>query len=182
MYADLYKAWKSEKSSSLPQLLPADIYDRTIMYLNGVNDELSNIDTHTIQSRLLAREKQMTERLLDELRQTRIRKIISAAQNQIPIQTTSLTEEESRLLEKIRQSLSSLDQRLPVPPQKEEITDELRVVRFLENIPEIVGVDLRIYGPFKKEDVASLPAPNAHALEKQGAAKAIEVKGIFPEN
>ena len=178
MYVDLYKAWKSEKSSSLPQPLPADIYQRTIMYLNGVNDELSTTDTHTIQGRLLASEKQMTERLLDELRQTRIRKIISAAQNQVPIQTASLTEEESRLFEKIRQSLASLDQRLPVPPQIEEITDELRVVRFLEDIPEIVGVDLRIYGPFKKEDVASLPAPNAHALEKQGAAKAIEVKGI----
>jgi len=178
MYTDLYRAWKSEKSSSLPQLLPADLYHRTIMYLNGLNDELSTTDTHTIQGRLLAREKQMTERLLDELRQTRTRKIISAVQNQIPIQTTSLTEEEARLLEKITQSLSSLGQPLPVSNQKEQMTDELRVVRFLEDIPEIVGVDLRIYGPFKKEDVASLPAPNAHALEKQGAAKAIEVKAI----
>jgi len=178
MYTDLYMAWKSEKSSSLPKPLPADLYHRTIMYLNGLNDELSTTDTHTIQGRLLAREKQMTERLLDELRQTRIRKIISAAQNQIPIQTTSLTEEESRLLEKITQSLSSFGQPLPVSHKKEQMTDELRVVRFLEDIPEIVGVDLRLYGPFKKEDVASLPAPNAHALEKQGAAKAIEVKGI----
>ena len=119
----------------------------------------------------------MTERLLGELRQTRIQKIISAAQNRIPIQQASLTEEEFGVLEKINQSLSSLGQ-LPVQPQKEGLTDELRVVRFLEDIPEIVGVDLRIYGPFKKEDVASLPAPNAHVLERQGAAKSIEVRGI----
>ena len=148
------------------------------MYLNGVNDELSTTDTHTIQGRLLVREKEMTERLLDELRQTRIQKIISAAQNRIPIQQTSLTEEELGVLEKINQSLSSLGQQLPVQPQTDGLADELRVVRFLEDIPEIVGVDLRIYGPFKKEDVASLPAPNAHALERQGAAKAIEVRGI----
>jgi DNA replication factor GINS len=147
------------------------------MYLNGVNDELSTTDTHTIQGRLLVREKEMTERLLGELRQTRIQKIISAAQNRIPIQQASLTEEEFGVLEKINQSLSSLGQ-LPVQPEKEGLTDELRVVRFLEDIPEIVGVDLRIYGPFKKEDVASLPAPNAHALERQGAAKPIEVRGI----
>jgi DNA replication factor GINS len=178
LYSDLYKAWKSEKSSSLPQTLPVDLFQRTIMYLNGVNDELSTTDTHTIQGRLLVREKEMTERLLGELRQTRIQKIISAAQNRIPIQQTSLTEEEFVVLEKINQSLSSLGQQLPVQPQKEGLTDELRVVRFLEDIPEIVGVDLRIYGPFKKEDVASLPAPNAHALERQGAAKAIEVRGI----
>jgi DNA replication factor GINS len=178
MYSDLYKAWKSEKYSSLPQPLPADLYHRTIMYLNGVDEELSTTDTHTVQGRLLVKEKEMTERLLDELRQTRIQKIIAAAQNRIPIQTTSLTEEESAVLEKIRQSLSSLHQQLPTSPKKEDLTEELRVVRFLEDIPEIVGVDLRIYGPFKKEDVASLPAPNAQALEKQRAAKAIEVKGV----
>jgi DNA replication initiation complex subunit (GINS family) len=139
---------------------------------------MATTDTHTIQGRLLLREKEMTERLLGELRQTRIQKIIAAAQNRVPIQSTSLTEEETSVLEKIKQSLSSLDQQLPTSPRREETTEELRVVRFLEDIPEIVGVDLRIYGPFKKEDVASLPAPNAYALEKQGAAKAIEVKGI----
>jgi len=55
---------------------------------------------------------------------------------------------------------------------------ELMVVRFLQDIPEIVGTDLRIYGPYKKEDVGSLPGENAHALIKQGAAKPIEVKGF----
>jgi DNA replication initiation complex subunit (GINS family) len=37
---------------------------------------------------------------------------------------------------------------------------------------------LRIYGPYKKEDVGSLPAQNAQVLVKQGAAKVIEVKGV----
>ena len=148
------------------------------MYLNGIDQELSTTDTHTVQGRLLLMEKDMTERLLGELRQTRIQKIMAAAQNRIPIQTTSLTEEESAVLEKVKQSLSSLNQQFPASPKKEDLTEELRVVRFLEDIPEIVGVDLRIYGPFKKEDVASLPAPNAQALERQGAAKAIEVKGL----
>ena len=176
MYSELYKAWKSEKSSALPQPLPADFYRQTMMYLNGINDELSTTDTHTIQGRLLVTEKEMTERLLNELRQTRIQKIVSSAQNQIPIQPTSLIEEESNVFEKIKQSLSSLRQQ--PPDRNDDQNGELSVVRFLEDIPEIVGVDLRIYGPFKKEDVASLPAPNAHALERQGAAKAIEVRSI----
>ena len=177
MYNDLYQAWKSEKCSSLPQPLPTDLYHRTIMYLNGIDQELSTTDTHTVQGRLLLMEKDITKRLLGELRQTRIQKIMAAAQNRIPIQTTSLTEEESAVLEKIKQSLSSLNQQFPGSQKKDDLTEELRVVRFLEDIPEIVGVDLRIYGPFKKEDVASLPAPNAQALERQGAAKGIEVKG-----
>jgi len=175
MYSDLYKAWKSEKSSSLPQPLPTELYHRTTMYLNGVNAEISTTDVHTIQGRLLVREKEMTERLLNELKQTRIQKIISATQNQIPIQSASLTEHELDMLENIKKSLSSTGE--PPTLQESGVNSELMVVRFLEDIPEIVGVDLRIYGPFKKEDVASLPTPNAHALEKQGAVKAIEVRG-----
>jgi DNA replication initiation complex subunit (GINS family) len=160
----------------MPQPLPADFYQQAMMYLSGVNEELTTADTHTIQGRLLVTEKEMTERLLNELRQTRIQKIVSVAQNRISIQTTSLIEEELNVFEKIKQSLSSLRQQ---PPHRQDgQTGELSVVRFLEDIPEIVGVDLRIYGPFKKEDVASLPAPNAHALEKQGAAKAVEVRSI----
>jgi len=54
----------------------------------------------------------------------------------------------------------------------------LSVVRFLQDIPEIVGTDLKIYGPFKKEDVGSLPNQNAYALVKQGAAKEIEVRNF----
>lgn len=151
------------------------------MYLKGLDEELSTTDKHTIQGRLLVREKEMTERLLQELREDRIRKIVLAAENHIPIQTSSLTEDESGLLERIEQSVASLKQQLVTSPKSDDQTDELRVVRMLEDIPEIVGVDLKIYGPFKKEDVASLPAPNAQALEKQGAAKAIEVKN-FPKN
>ena len=38
------------------------------------------------------------------------------------------------------------------------------VVRFLENIDEIVGADLEKYGPFKVEDIATIPYENAQAL------------------
>ena len=38
------------------------------------------------------------------------------------------------------------------------------VVRFLENVDEIVGADLEKYGPFKAEDIATIPYENAQAL------------------
>jgi DNA replication factor GINS len=38
------------------------------------------------------------------------------------------------------------------------------VVRFLENVDEIVGADLEKYGPFKVEDIATIPYENAQAL------------------
>ena len=38
------------------------------------------------------------------------------------------------------------------------------VIRFLNEVDEIVGVDLEKYGPFKTEDIATIPYENAQAL------------------
>lgn len=38
------------------------------------------------------------------------------------------------------------------------------VIRFLKEVDEIIGVDLEKYGPFKTEDVATIPYENAQAL------------------
>ena len=38
------------------------------------------------------------------------------------------------------------------------------VLRFLKEVDQIVGVDLEKYGPFKPEDIASIPYENAQAL------------------
>jgi DNA replication factor GINS len=38
------------------------------------------------------------------------------------------------------------------------------VIRFLKEVDQIVGADLEKYGPYKSEDVATLPYENAQAL------------------
>lgn len=38
------------------------------------------------------------------------------------------------------------------------------VIRFLKEVDQIVGADLEKYGPFKSEDIATLPYENAQAL------------------
>jgi DNA replication initiation complex subunit (GINS family) len=48
-------------------------------------------------------------------------------------------------------------------------------LRFTKPIPSIMGADMKSYGPFVAEDVASLPAVNAKMLVKQGLAVLIEV-------
>ena len=44
------------------------------------------------------------------------------------------------------------------------------VVRFLQEIDEIVGADLERYGPFKTEDIATIPYENAQALISKNIA------------
>ena len=46
------------------------------------------------------------------------------------------------------------------------------VIRFLQEVDEIVGADLEKYGPFKIEDIATIPYENAQAL----IAKNIAIK------
>jgi len=48
------------------------------------------------------------------------------------------------------------------------------VVRFVQEVPAIIGVDMKTYGPFKPEDIATLPAENAKILIKKGLAVEIE--------
>ncbi|MCL2359210.1 hypothetical protein [Candidatus Bathycorpusculum sp.] len=58
--------------------------------------------------------------------------------------------------------------------QPTHVTHKRLTLRFIKSIPAIMGADMKSYGPFTAEDVASLPALNAQILVKQGLAVLIE--------
>jgi DNA replication initiation complex subunit (GINS family) len=185
MYSELYKAWKSEKTSPSPEPLPKDFYQRVTSYLKSLQEDSLSSDAHSIQGRLVTREREIAGRLLDELRETRLRKILENAKNGISLAGDQLTDEEQTLAKTIGSSLKGFkENQIEKKDAPSPAHIDLAVVRFLQDIREIVGIDLKIYGPYKKEDVGSLPTQNVHALVKQGAVKLIEVKGILqrPEN
>ena len=47
------------------------------------------------------------------------------------------------------------------------------VIRFLQEVDEIIGADLEKYGPFKIEDIATIPYENAQALIAKNIATKI---------
>ena len=49
-------------------------------------------------------------------------------------------------------------------------------VRFVKEFAEIVGVDLEKYGPFKPEDIATIPNENAQALISNGVALKVRIE------
>jgi DNA replication factor GINS len=70
---------------------------------------------------------------------------------------------------------------LPEKTTSEPAETRLEVVRFLSDFPAIIGVDLKTYGPFKAEDIATLPVENASALISQGVVKQVRFsEGIAP--
>ncbi|MBT8242337.1 MAG: DNA replication complex GINS family protein [Nitrosopumilus sp.] len=50
------------------------------------------------------------------------------------------------------------------------------VVRFLNEVDEIVGADLEKYGPFKTEDIATIPYENAQALIAKNVATKVHLE------
>lgn len=65
----------------------------------------------------------------------------------------------------------------PVPQPVIKPDDvELIVVRFLQPLPAIMGIDMKAYGPFQPEELGTIPAQNAEALIKRGIAKKVEVE------
>jgi DNA replication factor GINS len=182
LYQDLYRAWKNEKTSQIPQPLPQDFYRRAESYLQGLEDDPS--DSRTLQGQLNQKEREVANRLFHELKEARIRKLMTAARDGSEINTADLTEDEKKLVKSLSESLTATHatktNKVDVAPVETDRTT-MSVVRFLQDIPEIVGTDLKIYGPYKKEDVGSLPSQNAEALMKQGAAKMIEVRKMPQE-
>ena len=180
MYNELYKAWKSEKTSEKTQPLASDFYQRAQTYLSGLEQDSASLEAHTLQGRLALKEKEIVTRLLQELKETRLQKLVNITKHHGDMDATGLTEEERNLVKGIDDSLQAFEQgrNEPTGTANTEEQIELSVVRFLQDIPEIVGTDLKIYGPYKKEDVGSLPNQNAQALVKQGAAKEIEVRNF----
>lgn len=68
-----------------------------------------------------------------------------------------------------QQSDASAKATTQIPPPKKT------TIRMLKDLPSIVGVDGKVYGSFKKEDVITLPEGNAKVLINQGAAEYVDI-------
>jgi DNA replication initiation complex subunit (GINS family) len=54
--------------------------------------------------------------------------------------------------------------------------EELDAVAILDEVPKMIGIDMKSYGPFKRGDIARLPRENSQLLIGKGMARLIEGK------
>ena len=181
MYSELYEAWKQELQSVELEKLPADFYSRIADYLKRLKEESRMLDKRTVKARLLRDETRNARRMLRELLQARYRKLIKKASAGDEVTGGILTYEEERILKAVvpfAEAYQTLAQSLfhgRLPQVDMECKRMTAVLRFLKDVPGIIGADMKPYGPFKTEDIASLPFENAKILVKQGLAEEIEV-------
>jgi len=181
LYDELYKAWRKEIEEASLGRLPSDFYSRIGDYLRCIKEENRIPDKKSVRLNLLEHEAQNANRMLEELLRARYKKIIKTITQTQRLPIDLLTIEEAKMgqnfitfsdaYHKFSQDLIQ-GQTVQAP---DETTHKRLVLRFTKSIPAIVGVDMKTYGPFSVEDVASVPIENAKILIKQGLAVLVEV-------
>jgi DNA replication factor GINS len=118
--------------------------------------------------------------MVHELIQTRYRKIIGKVAKGEEIPIDFFTPEEKMVYSKLSPLAETVQgftkEIIRGHTSKVKTEAEIRRValRFLKDVPAIIGADMKTYGPYKTEDIASLPVGNAKILKKQGLVETVE--------
>ena len=190
MYDELYAAWRLEVENVELGSLPSDFYVRIADYLHHIKEENKMMDKNSLRTRLLEHEEANAQLLVQELLSTRYRKLVKMVVAGRRVPADCLTAEEAKLYAGVMPSAEAYEKfvagiieghvvkvEVPTVSSAEPPVVHVRVtVRFLKPVPCIIGSDMKSYGPFQIEDVASVPIENAKILVKQGLAKTVEVQ------
>ncbi len=180
MYNELWEAWAKERETLEIQALPKDFYARLASYIKKMKEESRMIDEKTVRAKLLRRESNNVKRMIKELIRMRYEKALKKTLIHETVAKEALAHGEEKLFGEVSLSTESyrtlLKSILSGRSSRVEVKEKPKtmILRFIQEIPAIVGVDMKTYGPFKPEDLASLPIKNAKILVKQGIAVEVE--------
>ena len=169
--------------------LTIDFYQRLAGYFKKMKEKIESSKTDSFNVHLLRSEMNNAEKMLTDVVERRNMKLAKKLIQGRKIDLEHLPAEESKLYSDVFSSFNAhkrfLDNILQgvateVTFEKSEILmssnrKSKAILRFLKQVPSIIGSDMKTYGPFKAEDVASVPEENAKILIKQGLAKRIEM-------
>ena len=181
----MYAAWKREKLHPELQPLHEDFYSQISAYIKRLKESQRMIDDKTLKARLLRSEIENVKRLTSELLDSRFKKIMTAAEQDIQMPANCLTKEDktiysaevdvTKIFDKMKRSVTD-GRRFDATARIEQAKARTMLLRFVQEMPAVIGTDMKTYGPFKVEDVAALPMENAEALIRQGVAVRIEIE------
>ncbi|TFG32318.1 hypothetical protein EU527_10360 [Candidatus Thorarchaeota archaeon] len=199
-YDDIRQAWEDEVENETLQDLADLRLSNMISYLSKIRLALASTNAEDVlQSEILTQEGLNVEFMIQDLLELRKEKIMKAILlGRRPPGDMTLAEEEfyNRVqrafdghIEFVKESLSgfatlgkkskSKKEKLPQIIKEDTEEDEAKgidyvIVRFLRPISEaFLGLDEITYGPFSKEDIATIPAKNAKVWLRDGTASRV---------
>lgn len=182
MYEILLELWRKESESDELVKLPPDFYSQVAEYVRKLKEEERMIDRKTLRAGLLRAEMRNVRRIFLFLARIRYRKMVQLlAKGRVPLDVLAVHERNiftanvsvsfaSAFLDLIK----NVSMGLPAEGGADK-AQKMAVVRFLKDVPAIIGSDMKAYGPFRCEDVASLPIENVKVLARQRLVERVEV-------
>lgn len=185
MYAKLFEIWKIEKFNEELQSIKPDFYEKVLNFVKKLKENEEEQDPNSMRSKLLNNEIKRVNKIFSELVEVRFNKIFKSLIKDLPLPLEYLTKEEEIIYKKMAEDFQFLSNfRMELLKgklfnqinMKNGINKSKILLRFNKDVPAIMGTDMKPYGPFYKEDLATLPIENANALLSRGVAKKINIK------
>lgn len=158
------KIQREEQTSPKLTRLPENFYEKLSLYLEQKR-KLSE------ENRKVALELKNVKALVEDIFNRRERKIINQAiitvRTKIPPE--NLTEEEKEFFDDLVKTIGERRKKTLGEILSEK--KEGNLVVFKEDVPQFVGSDEKVYGPFKKGDKAKLPEENVKILKEKGVVE-----------
>jgi DNA replication factor GINS len=158
-YSDLYRVWKRERESSALQELPEDFYSKLGSYVKSLLEKEKELDVKSLRRQILSVEIARVGYMITSLIHLRFKKI---------------SERQASERIHVKEEVSFCKRLLSVIEERDKLIKEILagrfserkyvLIRFLQSVPSVMGSDMRVYGPFKAEDVAFIPVEDAKAF------------------
>lgn len=168
LYFSLIDILKGYRGKIIPSL---DVLEDTpIVGKNEINDKISSKDTSTDNiSESISSAKSSSKSLEDNFNQTNRKKQVNEISSEVE---PEFFRKSSGIEKPILDDLKNDEQEFSPPIKPEELSKtkklkskkldlDLKTVVIFEEIPSIIGVDEKVYGPFYPQDVVKMPEINA---------------------
>ena len=189
-YETVYETLRKEKFKNDLQQLEENFFNDVVMYMTERKKTLlssESKDSIFASENIIKTKKQIEniQKIISELYERRETKLIqlalTASRTNYPQDSSSMTFEEKKLYFDLVNKLNTYRENIlnnilsgKIPELKEESNkDELKLIKFLESVPQFIGDDLKTYGPFETEEVANLPKRVSEILLKNKRAEEI---------
>jgi len=179
VYESLMEAWRIERGEEGPAKLPEELLEDIRKYIGGLKHQLRVSDRGTLTSELREVFLEAVMRIVQELFELRLRKLVEAAVEEKPLENLIGFERRiyPRLVSLVKEYRDCIEELIEAVAYQnwERIPSRYELVCFLKDVPEFIGIDLESYGPFRAGDIAALPSENARNLELAGVVRVIKV-------
>ena len=178
IYDETFEAWRKEYGTADLQNLRPDFYKDVAVHIRRLKEAQRNLDQRSLKASILEDELARIQQLVQQLLDKRVEKMTEMRGHGTQVQLGPVERWFLEEFTNITQHLTRVQESLtwgrdpPTSPVKKRGTV---MVRFLKDLPSIIGVDLKSHGPFIKEDIAILPWENGESLIRQGTVVEIQV-------